>query len=78
MRVLMIGGTGTISTGIRRQLMDLSGFRVTVPWVETARRVVGWLSNNNRLLERNEDVPLYDCVIAEWQRATGALGKVGS
>ncbi|WP_375599734.1 NAD-dependent epimerase/dehydratase family protein [Devosia sp. Naph2] len=48
------------------------GFRITVPWVETARRAVDWLEANDKL-ERSEDHPIYDRVIAAWERATSEL-----
>ena len=48
------------------------GFRVTIPWVEGARRTIKWLEEN-RMLEKCEDFPLYDRVIDAWRQATGNL-----
>lgn len=48
------------------------GFRVTIPWVEGARRTVRWLEENGQL-EKSEDFPLYDQVIDAWRKATGNL-----
>lgn len=47
----------------------------TVPWVETARRTIGWLANH-ALLENAEDFPLYDRVVDEWRRAIDGLGEL--
>jgi len=48
------------------------GFRVTVPWRETARRTVDWLAANGKL-ENSADHPLYDQVIAAWRDKTSTL-----
>lgn len=56
---------------------DALGFRVTVPWVETARRTIGWLADN-ALLERAEDFPHYDQVITAWRRSMDGLNLGGS
>lgn len=44
------------------------GFRVTIPWVEGARRTVKWLEDNGKL-EKSEDFLLYDRIIDAWQNA---------
>jgi len=43
--------------------------RQTIPWVEGARRTIGWLEEQ-AMLESCEDHPFYDPIIAAW-RATG-------
>lgn len=60
-----------------RAAHDDLGFRVTIPWVETARRVVGWLEDNYKL-ENSADFPVYDDVIARWRRATDGLGPASA
>jgi nucleoside-diphosphate-sugar epimerase len=50
------------------------GFRVTIPWVEGARRTIQWLEDNGKL-EKSEDFPLYDRIIDAWQKAVGNLGE---
>ncbi len=52
------------------------GFRVTIPWVEGARRTISWLEENG-MLENSEDFPLYDQIIETWREATGNL-TIGS
>ena len=91
MRILIIGGTGIISTGITRLLIargddvvlynrglrpslareDL-GFRVTIPWVEGARRTIKWLEENGKL-EKSEHFPFYDRIIEAWRQTIGNL-----
>jgi nucleoside-diphosphate-sugar epimerase len=44
------------------------GFRVTIPWVEGARRTVKWLEDNGQL-EKSEDFPFYDQIIKAWRQA---------
>ena len=51
------------------------GFRVTVPWVEGARRTVDWLEKNDQL-EKSEDHPFYDRVTEAWQQAVDGLEAV--
>ena len=51
------------------------GFRVTIPWIEGARRTVRWLEENGQL-EKSEDFPKYDRIIEMWQQAVGALTEV--
>jgi nucleoside-diphosphate-sugar epimerase len=46
------------------------GFRVTIPWVEGARRTIQWLDENDKL-EKSDDFPFYDRIIEAWQQATG-------
>jgi nucleoside-diphosphate-sugar epimerase len=48
------------------------GFRVTIPWVEGARRTVKSLEENGKL-EKSEDFPFYDRIIAAWRQAIGYL-----
>ena len=48
------------------------GFRVTIPWVEGARRTIQWLEENGKL-EKSEDFPFYDRIIEAWQQAIGNL-----
>ena len=48
------------------------GFRVTIPWVEGARRTIQWLDENS-MLQKSEDFPLYDQIIEAWRQATGNL-----
>ncbi len=48
------------------------GFRVTIPWVEGARRTIRWLEENG-MREKSEDFPLYDRIIKTWREATGNL-----
>jgi nucleoside-diphosphate-sugar epimerase len=48
------------------------GFRVTIPWVEGARRTIKWLADNGKL-ENSEDFPFYDRIIEAWQKAVGNL-----
>ena len=48
------------------------GFRVTIPWVEGARRTIKWLEDNGKL-EKSEDFPLYDQIIEAWRKAVGDL-----
>ena len=48
------------------------GFRVTIPWVEGARRTVKWLEENGQL-EKSEDCPYYDRIIEMWQQAVGKV-----
>ncbi|HRW08263.1 MAG TPA: NAD-dependent epimerase/dehydratase family protein [Caldilineaceae bacterium] len=48
------------------------GFRVTIPWVEGARRTIEWLADHG-LLEKSEDFPFYDQVIDAWRQAVGTL-----
>lgn len=48
------------------------GFRVTIPWVEGARRTIQWLEENG-MLEKSEDFPLYNQIIEAWQKATRDL-----
>ena len=50
------------------------GFRVTVPWVQGARRTVKWLDENSKL-EKSEDFPVYDRIIEEWRQVIGNLTK---
>lgn len=50
------------------------GFRVTVPWVEGARRTVKWLEANG-MLEKCEDFPFYDQIVETWQQAIDNLPK---
>jgi len=50
------------------------GFRVTIPWVEGARRTIKWLEDNGKL-EKSEDFPLYDQIIEAWQNAIENLTK---
>ncbi|MCB0130880.1 MAG: NAD-dependent epimerase/dehydratase family protein, partial [Caldilineaceae bacterium] len=52
------------------------GFRVTIPWVEGARRTISWLEENG-MLENSEDYPLYDRIIKTWREATANL-TIGS
>lgn len=56
---------------------DELGFRVTIPWVEGARRTVNWLEENGQL-EKSEDFPLYDQVIEAWRQATGNLPQLSN
>ncbi|NKB66790.1 MAG: NAD-dependent epimerase/dehydratase family protein [Candidatus Latescibacteria bacterium] len=51
------------------------GFRVTIPWVEGARRSVQWLEDNGRL-EKSADHPTYDRIIEVWQQAVDDLPDV--
>ncbi len=51
------------------------GFRVTIPWVEGARRTVKWLEENGQL-EKSEDFPYYDRIIEMWQQAVGKVTVV--
>ena len=51
------------------------GFRVTIPWVEGARRTVKWLEDNGQL-ESSDDFPFYDQIIDAWQKATGNLADL--
>ena len=51
------------------------GFRVTIPWVEGARRTIKWLEENG-MLEKSEDFPLYDRIIEAWRQATGKVSDV--
>jgi nucleoside-diphosphate-sugar epimerase len=51
------------------------GFRVTIPWIEGARRTIKWLEDNGQL-EKSEDFPLYDQVIDVWRKATGNLTEL--
>ena len=53
------------------------GFRVTIPWVEGARRTVKWLEENG-MLEKSEDFPVYDRIIEAWRQATGKLNRIVS
>jgi nucleoside-diphosphate-sugar epimerase len=48
------------------------GFRVTIPWVEGARRTIKWLGENG-MLEKSEDFPFYDRIIEAWRQALGDL-----
>jgi nucleoside-diphosphate-sugar epimerase len=48
------------------------GFRVTIPWVEGARRTIKWLEENG-MLEKSEDFPFYDRIIESWRQATENL-----
>lgn len=48
------------------------GFRVTIPWVEGARRTIEWLEEHGQL-ERSEDFPFYDQIIATWRQAIDSL-----
>ncbi|MCB0127605.1 MAG: hypothetical protein KDE58_35320, partial [Caldilineaceae bacterium] len=48
------------------------GFRVTIPWVEGARRTIQWLADHG-MLEKSEDFPFYDRIIDAWRQATGNL-----
>jgi hypothetical protein len=48
------------------------GFRVTVPWIEGARRTITWLDENG-MLEKSEDFPFYDRIIEAWRQAIGNL-----
>jgi hypothetical protein len=48
------------------------GFRVTIPWIEGARQTIKWLEENG-MLEKSEDFPLYDRIIEMWRQATGNL-----
>jgi len=50
------------------------GFRVTVPWIEGARRTIEWLEENGKL-EKSEDYPFYDRIIEAWRQAIGNLTK---
>jgi len=43
-------------------------FRVTIPWIEGARRTIKWLEENGKL-EKSEDFPLYDRIITAWRQA---------
>ena len=60
------------NTAAREEL----GFRVKVPWIDGARRTIKWLEENG-MLEKSEDFPLYDRVIEAWQQATENL-TIGS
>jgi nucleoside-diphosphate-sugar epimerase len=51
------------------------GFRVTIPWVEGARRTITWLEEHG-MLENSEDFPFYDRIIDAWRQAIGTLTKV--
>ena len=51
------------------------GFRVTIPWVEGARRTIEWLEKNNQL-DKSEDFPKYDRLIEAWRDATGTLAEI--
>ena len=51
------------------------GFRVTIPWVEGARRTVKWLEENSQI-GKSEDFPVYDRIIELWQQAVGDLPDV--
>ena len=59
------------NTAARRDL----GFRVTVPWVQGARRTVEWLEAHGQL-ESSDDFPFYDRIIDAWQKATGSLANL--
>lgn len=48
------------------------GFRVTIPWVEGARRTVQWLEENGQLQD-SDDFPIYDQVIMRWRKAMANL-----
>ena len=60
------------NTAARRDL----GFRVTIPWVEGARRTVEWLQDHGQL-ESSGDFPFYDRIIDAWRKATGDLADLG-
>ena len=81
MKVLIIGGTGLISTAITRTLIargddvmlynrgrkkaDLN-FRYTIPLVEGVRRVVAWIDARGHI--HDEDEPeIYDKIIERWR-----------
>jgi hypothetical protein len=51
-------------------------FRVTIPWVEGARRTIKWLDENGKL-EKSEEFPFYDRIIEEWRQAIENL-TIGS
>lgn len=50
------------------------GFRVTIPWVEGARRTIKWLEDND-MLENSEDFPLYDQIINAWRQSINQLAE---
>ncbi len=55
MRILIIGGTGLISTAITRVLL------------KGVKRTVGWLDAQNAIANSDDD-PLEDRVIEAWRR----------
>ncbi len=55
MRILIIGGTGLISTAITRVLL------------KGVKRTVGWLDAQNAIANSDDD-PLEDRVIEAWNR----------
>lgn len=57
------------------------GFRYTIPWGQGVRRTIAWLDDHDQI-ERAEDYPFYDRLIAEWdghiaQMAAGAVSADG-
>ena len=52
------------------------GFRVTISWVEGARRTVEWLEDHGQL-DSSDDFPFYDQIIDTWRKATGNLADLG-
>jgi len=62
-------GSATTRAWPKRSAREDLGFRQTIPWVEGARRTIGWLEEQ-AMLESCEDHPFYDPIIAAW-RATG-------
>ena len=70
MQVLIIGGTGLISTAITRELIargdDVTLYNYTIPFVEGVRRIVDWLDARGRIHDRDEP-EVYSEIIVRWQ-----------
>jgi len=70
MKVLIVGGTGLLSTAITDQLVARDmGFKTTVPLVETFRRQVAWMEKSGKT-KRVENEPFEDLLLAACRSGT--------
>jgi len=48
------------------------GYRFTIPWVESSRRIIQWLIAHDQI-EDTAKYPVYDAIIAAWERHGAAM-----
>lgn len=47
-------------------------FKITVPWLDGARRTINWLESNGRI-ENSDDDPYYDRFVEQWNQASSMM-----
>lgn len=66
MKVLIIGGTGLISTAITRSLVGRGDDVTLYNFIEGVRRITAWLDASGRIHDRDEPA-IYGEIIERWK-----------